>query len=76
MTAPPIPASTPRPEVGRCSGCGKLTDCYVGHDLPDEPFFCSRCNDEIMGWEPGLSALLALAQNDIFDVDADEERLG
>jgi hypothetical protein len=53
--------STPRPEVGRCGGCGRLTDCYIGHDVPENPFFCNRCNDEIMGWEPGFSALLALS---------------
>jgi hypothetical protein len=52
----------PRPEVGRCAGCGRLTDIYVGDDVPEAPFFCNRCNDEIMGWEPGFSALLALSE--------------
>jgi hypothetical protein len=52
----------PRPEVGRCSVCGRLTDSYVGDCVPEAPFMCSRCNDEIMGWPPGFSALLALAK--------------
>jgi hypothetical protein len=53
--------SRPRPEVGRCDRCGKLTDSYIGDDVPEAPFFCNLCNDELMGWPSGLSALLALA---------------
>jgi hypothetical protein len=58
MSTPP----RPRPEVGRCDGCGKLTDCYVGDDILEAPFFCNRCNDEAMGYPSGLSALLALSE--------------
>jgi hypothetical protein len=54
--------SRPRPEVGPCDRCGKATDCYVGHDVPEASFFCHRCNDEVMGWWPGFSALLALTE--------------
>jgi hypothetical protein len=50
----------PRPEVGHCCQCDKLTDIYVGTVGSVAQFCCNSCNDTTMGWMPGMSALLAL----------------